>query len=709
MFRSKFNSTSELISDWKNGDADGLRSYLGDINWAEELGNKDAEQAWLHMLSKVNDGVSQYIPKIRRRQNNNHQWTTKIVKRLVRQKQRRYNTYMQTRSPSDYDRYKATEKECKKAVRRAKKKFEAKIATNGNKRPFNSYIKSKTKSRVNVGPLKQGTDLITDNFEMAKILNNQFSSVFSNEDLVNIPDCPDNSKGNMIHDAVFNPDNVLIKIKSLKVSSSSGPDGLSSKFLADHADILATPLAMIYNRSMTTGIVPQGWRDAHVTPIFKNKGSKSKAENYRPISLTSIPCKIMESILRDHMVDYLTTHELVKSTQHGFIARRSCTTNLLDFLERCTSILDDEDPLDIVYLDFAKAFDKVPHQRLINKMKSLGIGGDTLRWTENWLKNRRQRTVLNGSFSEWLDVLSGVPQGSVLGPLLFVIFINDIDGCAERITTLLKFADDTKIGNRITSVTDQQNLQDCLDQLTNWADTWCMTFNTEKCKVLHVGRGNPRYTYKMNGVELEETEKERDIGVIVTKDLKPTQQCAEASRRASAVLTQITKAFLYRDRKVFLQLYKQFVRCHLEFAVPAWCPWSVGDIEILERVQRRAVNLIVGLKGRTYEEKMMELGITSLLERRKKMDLIQTFKIINGLDDVKSSTWFTLVGPNNVRQTRNTNCEKNIVGHRSRTEIRQNFFSNRVVASWNRLPEDIKMSRTLQQFKSKIKDLILTH
>ena len=307
-----------------------------------------------------------------------------------------------------------------------------------------------------------------------------------------------------------------------------------------------------------------------------------------------------------------------------------------------------------MYLDFAKAFDKVPHQRLINKMKSLGIGGDTLRWTENWLKNRRQRTVLNGSFSEWLDVLSGVPQGSVIGPLLFVIFINDIDGCAERITTLLKFADDTKIGNRITSVTDQQNLQDCLDQLTNWADTWCMTFNTEKCKVLHVGRGNPRYTYKINGVELEETEKERDIGVIVTEDLKPTQQCAEASRRASAVLTQITKAFLYRDRKVFLQPYKQFVRCHLEFAVPAWCPWSVGDIEILERVQRRAVNLIVGLKGQTYEEKMMELGITSLLERRKKMDLIQTFKIINGLDDVKS---FTLVGLNNVRQTRNTNCE----------------------------------------------------
>ena len=205
----------------------------------------------------------------------------------------------------------------------------------------------------------------------------------------------------------------------------------------------------------------------------------------------------------------------------------------------------------------------------------------------------------------------------------------------------------------------------------------------------------------MNGVELEETEKERDIEVIINKDLKPTQQCAEASRRASAILTQIIKAFL--------QLYIQFVRCRLEFAVPTWCPWTAGDIESLERVQRRAVNLVVGLKGRTYEEKLAELGITSLLERRKKMDLIQTFKIINGLDNVNSTTWFTLVGPNNVRQTRNSNCEKNIVGLNSRTDIRKNFFANRVVTSWNRLPPDIEMSRTLHQFKAKIRDLILTH
>ena len=459
---------------------------------------------------------------------------------------------------------------------------------------------------------------------------------------------------------------------------------------------------------MASGVVPQGWRDAYVTPIYKSKGSKSSAENYRPISLTSIPCKIMESVIRDHMVNYLTRYQLIKSTQHGFIARRSCTTNLLEFLERCTRILDEGDPLDIIYLDFAKAFDKVPHRRLLNKMAALGITGDILKWTESWLKDRRQRTVLNGCFSEWLEVLSGVPQGSVLCPLLFVIFINDIDGCAEHISTLLKFADDTKVGNKVTNAADQQNLQNCLDQLTSWASTWCMSFNVAKCKILHVGRSNPKHVYTMNGIQLEETEKERDIGILINKDLKPASQCAEAARRAGAVLTQITKAFMYRDRRTFLQLYKQFVRCHMDFAVPAWCPWSTGDIETLEKVQRRAINLIVGLRGRTYEEKLLELGLTSLKERRTRMDMIQTFKIINRIDDVDSAIWFNLVGPNNIRSTRNSNCEKNIVGNRSRTDIRQNFFSNRVVATWNRLPTEAKMCKTLNQFKAQIKDLVLT-
>ena len=238
----------------------------------------------------------------------------------------------------------------------------------------------------------------------------------------------------------------------------------------------------MFNLSMESGTVPEDWRKANVTPIFKNKGSKSKAENYRPISLTSIPCKIMESIIRDNVVNYLTVHSLIKNTQHGFVAKRSCTTNLLEFLETVTKIADDGHPLDIIYLDFAKAFDKVPHRRLLNKMRALGIDGKILDWTAAWLRNRLQRTVLNGSASDWAAVLSGVPQGSVLGPLLFVIFINDIDECAQEISVILKFADDTKVGHKITSQEEHQQLQVCLERLVEWSDKWCMSYNTDSAR-----------------------------------------------------------------------------------------------------------------------------------------------------------------------------------------------------------------------------------
>ena len=400
------------------------------------------------------------------------------------------------------------------------------------------------------------------------------------------------------------------------------------------------------------------------------------------------------------MTDHLISNKLLNSSQHGFMRNKSCLTNLLEFFEIVTSEVDDNNPMDIIYLDFSKAFDKVPKMRLLEKIKAHNIHGDILKWIESWLTGRRQRVVLNGSASSWSPVESGVPQGSVLGPLAFVIFINDLDLCAQLIRILKKFADDTKVGHIVRTDEERNELQTCLDLLCDWADTWGMSFNTDKCKVLHVGHNNPQYSYTMNGYTLSEPGWEQDIGVKVKENLKPSLQCSSASKRANFVLGQISRAFHFRDRHVFLRLYKTYVRCHLEFAVSAWSPWTERDKYALEKVQRRAVRMITGLKGKNYEEKLKELGMLSLEDRRIRYDMVQVFKILYKFDDVDSRVWFQTM-ENSARDTRLSSYPLNLTTTRSRLEIRQHFFSQRVVNLWNDLPVHVKDSRNPKIFKQR--------
>jgi hypothetical protein len=237
-------------------------------------------------------------------------------------------------------------------------------------------------------------------------------------------------------------------IGKLRKEAVARPDDIGPRLLHELVNEVAGPLTMIFRCSLEQGIVPEDWKVANVTPIFK-KGVKSSPGNYRPVSLTSVCCKIMETVLRDKMMKHLLENELISPSQHGFMSGKSCTTNLLEFLEEVTKSVDKGTPMDIVFLDFAKAFDKVPMRRLLAKIKAHGIRGRTWEWIRQWLTGRKQRVVLNGKCSTWKEVLSGVPQGSVLGPILFLIFINDLDGAAKLVTLVRKFADDTKLGQKV--------------------------------------------------------------------------------------------------------------------------------------------------------------------------------------------------------------------------------------------------------------------
>ena len=313
--------------------------------------------------------------------------------------------------------------------------------------------------------------------------------------------------------------------------------------------------------------------------------------------------------------------------------------------------------------------------------------------------------MINGQFSDWIAVLSGVPQGSVLGPVAFIIFINDIDFCINR-QLVNKFADDTKVCTKILDLKDAEDLQLCLDNLLCWSKKWGMSFNVEKCSVIHFGNNNPKFSYKMSDTSLKETCLERDLGVYISPDLKPSEQCKLAANRGIHALYQVQKSFLYRDHKTFVNIYKQYVRCHLEYASPAWNPSNLADIDKLENVQKKAVNLVQGLEGLTYEEKLKKLNLETLRVRRIKADLTLAFKIIRGFSDVDKNTWFHLVDQNN-RVTRLSSCQYNLKTQKSRTELRKNFFSNRIINFWNSLPTEVKMCENVKQFKEKLKTLTI--
>mgnify|MGYP003529753736 FL=1 len=439
-------------------------------------------------------------------------------------------------------------------------------------------------------------------------------------------------------------------------------------------------------------MIPQDWRDASVAPLHK-KGSMLKSGNYRPVSLTSVIGKLLESIVKDSLIKHLDKYKLIHNSQHGFTSGKSCLTNLLEFFEEVTKALDNGEAVDLVYLDFAKAFDKVPHCRLVKKLEAHGLGGNVLNWIKGWLSNRRQKVCIDGESSGWVRVTSGVPQGSVLGPVLFLIYINDID--ANLTSTIGKFADDTKMCKSVSSAEGVQKLREDLVKLGNWAKDWQMSFNTDKCSVIHLGNENLKHKYSLCGSVLRDSTKERDLGIIVDSSLKFSEQCNAAIKNANSTLGLIRRTIKCKSQNIITKLYKALVRPKLEYCVQAWRPYLKTNIENMEKVQHRATKMIEECKTFKYEDRLVQTGLTTLEERRTRGDLIEVFKMIKGLNKADYRRFFTIVHNSRTRGHR-----FKIVKNRSRLDIRKHFFSQRVVNEWNALPEIVVESESVNGFKN---------
>jgi hypothetical protein len=418
----------------------------------------------------------------------------------------------------------------------------------------------------------------------------------------------------------------------------------------------------------------------------------------------------MERIVRDIMMDHLYTSNSIAPEQHGFVLRKSVVTNLLQTVDRISDGLDKGLHVLVFYLDFAKAFDRVCHASLRTKLIACGFSSSIVNWVSDFLSNRRQRVVIGQHKANWVDVTSGVPQGSVLGPLLFVIYINDMPAVVNHLVLL--FADDSKLIAPIQSPSDLISLQNDLDALEEWSGKWHMLFNVEKCKIMEFSKSgksiyaNADFFMGKPGARsaLKFVETEKDLGVTFSRNLKFSAHVKTQANRASAILGQLKRTFRFWTIETCRNLYCAFVRPHLEYAAPAWSLTSKKDLRTLESVQRRATKLVPRLKNWSYEDRLAVMGLSSIHDRRVRGDLIQLFKLVNGKNDVSwanpmlQSSSLSHSGPAN-----------GIRGHKRRLSgqystkcaQRANFFTNRVVSEWNALPASVIESVSVNQFKSR--------
>jgi len=402
----------------------------------------------------------------------------------------------------------------------------------------------------------------------------------------------------------------------------------------------------------------------------------------------------MESLVRDELVNHMVKNNSISSKQHGFVPLGNCITNLLSCIEEWIKILESGDTVDVIYTDFAKAFDSVPHQRLLKKLKNNGIIGKTLAWIQAFLSDREQCVRIEQEYSNWIRVKSGIPQGSVLGPILFVLFINDMPDVVNCLIQL--FADDAKIFDRVNLREDNSGsrLQSDIDSLSNWSKKWQLPFNVTKCKALHIGSCNPCRRYKMNGKQLTHINEEKDLGVIVDSDLKFHKQTAASVKKANRSLGLIKKSFALLNRSTLPPLYTSLVRSHLEYANVIWGPFYKEDAKLVEKVQRRATKVVTDLKNLSYEDRLRALKLPSLQHRRRRGDMICTYNILSGKVKLDAGKIFTF-------------ATKTMRGHQYKMQKKRmtkttslNVFSNRIIDDWNNLPVKIVTSPTTTSFKN---------
>ena len=483
---------------------------------------------------------------------------------------------------------------------------------------------------------------------------------------------------------------------NIKENKATGPDGIPGKILKMCANELADVYRLLFQASLDQGALPDDWKDACIVPLFK-KGDRSKAENYRPVSLTSISSKLLEHIVHSNIMDHLDKFGFLNDAQHGFRQKRSCETQLITTLNDFSDCLNNKEQIDAILLDFSKAFDKVDHEGLLLKLEHAGINGNLLLWIRSFLIGINQKVMVEGAVSESRPVISGVPQGTVLGPLLFLIYINDIDNKISSGTKIRLFADDSLLYRTIKTDEDSAILQNDLNQLQEWEKTWKMEFHPHKCQLIRItNKVKPiSNNYAIHNITLQETASAKYLGIFIDNKLKWKEQYNYIIKKANNIIAFLQRNINSCPASVKSQCFQTLVRPVLEYGCAVWDPHHQIDIERIEKVQKRAARFATGNYVREEGNTKINMEILQwkpLEERRAIIKLNLLFKANHNEIHLPTNPLIR-----NMSRTRRGHTNYAIPSSSVDSHL-YSFYPN-VIRLWNSLPTSCKSQNSTDAFK----------
>ena len=713
---SRRKPVKRICYNFKNVNWDRLNHELRHTNWDILLNGTEPEIGWKKFKDKLFEVADRHIKKAHVKTDGQDPWFDSECYDAWRTKMRLHK--VKHKSDTANIAFSLARKNFKNLV--AQKMRDTLNESDDSAlitKKFWSFVKSKTASQRIPEFVSYEGVVRSSPEDQANLFNKFFFEQFSDASVydIDIDYCNDSR-----FDIDFDHRKIRKLLANINSNKAYGPDGIHGKLLKNCAVGLAYPLSLLFHSCYNIGTLPKEWKLGHIVPIFK-KGDKHKVSNYRPISLTCLIVKIMERIIKDELLVH--TCGMIDDRQHGFLAEKSCATNLVGLCDSLAMSLNENIRTDVIYFDFAKAFDSVNHDLVLLKLKNkFGIDGRLLKFLADYLRDRQQRVLVGGKLSSTRNAQSGVPQGSILGPFLFVLFINDISEGISPGTQLSLYADDTKIWRHIITGSDISRLQKDIEYLHDWSLSNKMKFHPDKCKVLSVtGRMTEplallsvlpfyNFMYSLGGTSLVYVDGEKDLGVMVTSSLDWKEQCSKVLSKANQKLGMARRnCHFVIDSNRRRVLYLTLVRSQFEHCSIIWRPVTKTQINCLEGLQKRAIKWILheeymSYSQFTYIQKCRQLKIMPIEDRFDFLDLIFFFKIVKGLVPVTLPAYLTpYQGNSRLRSSHlDSLCFVSSIVPRATTNAFAKNFFYRTHSKWNHVPFEVREINSLSEFKAKL-------